>query len=183
MRHWRRSDCISCWATSVNFVEAPPIRVLVFCQIYFGQVWVSEYMYYFVRKIINFFVTRLHVMWTDRSWVYIVVFKFPKQIKNCKHQCYMDIDDVLVQQMNFQQICFNCTYIYSPNLSPNRKYFPLFLLFNVCDIILMYFMRNVFSLWLGTYDLNQYFYSEGINELLVLFSSYLHFAFCCHRYM
>lgn len=74
-------------------------------------------------------------------------------------------------------------HIYSPNLSPNRKYFPLFLLFNVCDIILMYFMRNVFSLWLGTYDLNQHFYSEGINELLVLFSSYLHFAFCCHRYM
>lgn len=111
VRHWRRSDCISCWATSVNFVEVPPIRVLVFCQIYFGQVWVSEYMYYFVRKIINFFVTHLHVMWTDRSWVYIVVFKFPKQIKNCKHQCYMDIDDVLVQQMNFQQICFNCTYI------------------------------------------------------------------------
>lgn len=43
-----------------------------FCLIFIGQVWVSEFMYYFVRKID--FSRHFHPMWTDRSWVYIVVF-------------------------------------------------------------------------------------------------------------
>lgn len=71
-----------------------------FCLIFIGQVWVSEFMYYFVRKIDFSRHSFIQCELIDHGFI-LLYFSFLNKLHFVSINANMHIGDVLVQQINF----------------------------------------------------------------------------------